>query len=63
MYIFNKNLQYEIQRKNPAIANRIVSRGLTDPDMTKLIVVFSNFANVPKNEHMFLRVIDGLRWS
>jgi hypothetical protein len=39
--------------KNPPVSSGVVPFGQTDgqTDMTKLIVTYHNFANVPKNQH------------
>jgi hypothetical protein len=47
-YIFKKILSYVKFHENPSSGSRVVVYGQTD--MTKLTVVFLNFANAPTND-------------
>jgi len=48
--IFEKHSNFKFH-KNPSIGSRVVPCGRTD--MTKLIVVYRNFANAPKPKRVF----------
>jgi hypothetical protein len=56
--IFEKNVSNVKFYQNPSSGSRVVPCGQTvgRTDVTKLIVVFRNFANAPNNKHV-LRVV------
>ena len=52
---FSKNFKYQISSKSVQWEANCCMRTDGRTDMTKLIVDFRNFANVPKNEHAEIR--------